>query len=105
MNLMRRFPCIAIPETLVVRNSLADASLWILHLIGSFGSNLSRHLFERFGFGESDGLDNVEKQIEGSSYGIGLASTTTGNDDRDVSADEVREALWFVEIYFLSHAN
>ena len=55
MNLMRRFPCIAIPETLVVRNSLADASLWILHLIGSFGSNLSRHLFERFGFGESDG--------------------------------------------------
>ena len=67
MNLMRRFSCIAIPETLVVRNNLADASLWILHLIGSFGSNLSRHLFERFGFGESDGLDNVEKQIEGSS--------------------------------------
>ena len=42
---------------------------------------------------------------EGGSYGIGLASTTTGNDDRDVCADELCEALWFVEIYFLSHAD
>ena len=83
MNLMRRFPCIVIPETLVVRNSLADASLWILHLIGSFGSNLSRHLFERFGFGESDGLDNVEKQIEGSAnvlhfLSVGVVMVTWG---------------------------
>ena len=42
---------------------------------------------------------------EGCSYGIGLASSSTGNDDRDVSADKLREALWFVEIYLLSHAE
>lgn len=104
MNLMRRFPCIVIPETLVVRNSLADASLWILHLIGSFGSNLSRHLFEWFGFGESDGLDNVEMQIEGSSKCFALLISWGGHGYLGTICFYVNSQLWvtFARFFRLS---
>lgn len=49
-------PCFAIPETLVVRNSLVDASLWILHLIDSFGGNLSHPCLKGSALEGRDGL-------------------------------------------------
>ena len=52
--------------TLVVRNSLVDASLWILHLIDSFGGNLSHPCLKGSALEGRDGLDDVEEMHDDS---------------------------------------